>query len=180
MTLFGSGVGAAVQVSFVVIREKRKHVRLFLFHTALASGAAPDLLPEPVAAALEVDIKLLPDFATSRGFDIRVADAVAELVAELPAPLSPDLGGVGPVAPFAARKVLLTDTALNDIGFLTVEEVRTWPSAVLFDFTASLSDPPLTLTSADVTATSAASRIGVAVRSTSIPSFTVGGLAETS
>lgn len=127
----------------------------------------------PAAAALEVDIKLLPDFATSRGFDTRVADAVAELVVELPAPLSPDFGGVGPVAPFAARKVLLTDTALNDIGFLTVEEVRTWPSTVLFDFTASLSDPPLTLTSADVTATSVASRIGVAVRSTSIPSFTV-------
>jgi hypothetical protein len=135
------------------------------------------LLPAPAAAALEVDIKLLPDFATSRGFDTRVADAVAELVVELTVPLSPAFGGVGP---FAARKVLLTDTALNDIGFLTVEEVRTWPSTVPFDFTASLSDPPLTLTSADVTATSAASRIGVAVRSTSIPSFTVGGLTETS
>lgn len=138
------------------------------------------MLPAPAAAALEVDIKLLPDFATSRGLDTRVADAVVELVAELLAPLSPDLGGVAPVAPFVARKVLLTDTALNDIGFLTVEEVRTWPSTVLFDFTASLSDPPLTLTSADVTATSTASRFGVAVRTTSIPSFTVGGLAETS
>lgn len=157
-----------------------EHVRLFLFHTALASGAAPDLLPAPVAAALEVDIKLLPDFATSRGFDTRVADAVEELVVALPVTLSPDFDGMGPAAPFAARKVLLTDTALNDIGFLTVEEVRTWPSTVPFDFIASLSDPPLTLTSADVTAISAASSIGVAVRSSSIPSFTVGGLAETS
>jgi hypothetical protein len=138
------------------------------------------LPPAPVTAAREVDIKLLPDFATSLGFDTKDADAVAELAVELPVPLSPGLGGVGPVAPFAARKVLLTDTALNDIGFLTVEEVRTWPSTVPFDFTASLSDPPLTLTSADVTATSAASSIGVAVRESSIPSFTVAGLTETS
>lgn len=164
----------------MIIRGRRDHVRLFLFHTTLASGAEPDLLPAPVAAALDVEIKLLPDFATSRGFDTSVADAVAELVVALPAPLSPGFDGVGPAAPFAARKVLLTDTALNDIGFLTVEEVRTWPSTMPFDFIASLSDPPLTLTSADVTATSPASRIGVAVRSSSIPPFTVGGLAETS
>lgn len=137
------------------------------------------MLPAPSVAVLEVDIKLLPDFATRRGFDTTELDGVAELGVEAPATLSPALGGIGPVVPFAARKVLFTDTALNDIGFLTVDEVRTWPSITPFDFIVSLSDPPLTLTSADVTATSAPSVSGVVERSSSILAFIVGGLLET-
>jgi len=94
--------------------------------------------------------------------------------------LSPALAGVAPVAPFAARNVLFTETALNDMGFLTVEEVRTWPSTADFDFIASLSDPPLTLTSAEVTATSATSGFGVVDRSSLASSLTGAGSLETS
>lgn len=69
--------------------------------------------------------------------------------------LPSDLGVIAPVATFAARKVLFTETALKEIGFLIVEVVRLWlfPSASLFEFSdlaASLSDPPLTLTSAEL------------------------------
>ena len=71
------------------------------------------------------------------------------------AALSPSFAGVAGVGPLAARKVLLTATGLKDIGFFTVDAVRTWTlsSPAVFEVSAleaSVSDPPLTLTSAEL------------------------------
>lgn len=73
--------------------------------------------------------------------------------------LSPGFAGA---APLAARNVLFTDTGLKEVGFLTVEVLRVWPfsSPVPFEvsaFAASVSDPPLTLTSAELSSASARS-----------------------
>lgn len=70
-------------------------------------------------------------------------------------PLSPSLDAVEVVVLLAARKVLFTETGLNDMAFFTDEPLRRWPfsSGWVFEvsaFEASVSDPPLTLTSAEV------------------------------
>lgn len=57
------------------------------------------------------------------------------------------------------RKVLLTLIALKDAGFLMAEEARPWlfASSLVFDasdLAASLSDPPLMLTSVEFTRSS--------------------------
>lgn len=75
-----------------------------------------------------------------------------------PMVLSPSLPAVA-TAPFAARKVLLTDTDLNDVGFFTADTVREWPlrSPSFFvesPLDASVSEPPLTLTSVEFTSSS--------------------------
>lgn len=134
--------------------------RLFLFHTALGSGAGADF--PPFALAEVFAIKPLPDLATSRGRGVAV-DAVP-CAATRPAPVAGlSLGFEGPVAgaPLDARKVLFTDTDLKDVGFLTVEEVRAWPfsSSLSLDRDASVSDPPLMLTSAEFTRSSTISEI---------------------
>jgi hypothetical protein len=104
------------------------HIRLFLFQTAFPSGAAPE--PPPFAAAEVRGLesrRLLPVFATSRGLG-PPRTAGGELVAGvLTVPFSPALAIVPPAAPFAARKVLLTETALKVVGFLRVDAVRVWP-----------------------------------------------------
>lgn len=97
-------------------------LRLFLFQTALASGAAPGFPPlADVAVRGEESRTPLADLATSRGRDA-VVEVVWDVVAA--AALSPSFEGVADVAPLAARKVLLTDTGLKDANFFTVEVVR--------------------------------------------------------
>jgi hypothetical protein len=135
------------------------NLRLFLFQTAFGSGAAPLV---PFTPAEDLATRPEPDLATKRGRaavrdmvpagDARVDEAVD---------LSATFEGALVEAPLAARKVLLTETGLNEAGFLTDEEVRPWPfsSGLSFDREASLSDPPLMLTSAEFTRSSTMSEI---------------------
>jgi hypothetical protein len=96
--------------------------RLFLFQTALASGAAPGIPPFANADVRGLESRTpLADFATSRGLDTAVNEGVCDVAV---AALSPGFG-VAEAAPLAARKVLLTETVLNDVGFFMVEAVRT-------------------------------------------------------
>jgi hypothetical protein len=128
-----------------------KYIRLFLFQTAFPSGAAFPPFAEVELLMLDWP-KPLPDFATRRGFETFDVEGARGVIVDPAAPLSPTFIGVAPAAPLAAKNVLLTETALKD--FLTVEELRVWPSPCVFDFMASVSEPPFTLTSADVAATS--------------------------
>jgi hypothetical protein len=95
----------------------------------------------------------LPVFATSLGRDAESVDvAVCDVDnPELAMVFSPTFIVV-PVDGRLARKVLLTETALKVAGFLTVEDVLICPfsPSLLFDLDASVSDPPLTLTSAEL------------------------------
>ena len=95
----------------------------FLFQTLLASG------PEPAPFNFPIDRGTLlpPDFATSRGFAVRSVDA---FVCAVLAVLSPERAA-GTVTADFARKFFVTDTDLNEVGFLTAELVRTWPSGLL-------------------------------------------------
>lgn len=148
-----------------------------MFHTAFPSGAPPELPPAPGPVKRHDDeSNPLPDLATRRGLDTRVLEVVVG-EAEAPAPLSPFFGAVELVAPLAAKNFLFTDTALKEIGFLAVEDVRICPSP--FVLSASLSDPPLTLPSVDGTPSSDGSGFGVAGPSLAV-SFTEAGLLESS
>lgn len=51
---------------------------------------------------------------------------------------------------FAPRKVLLTETALKVAGFLIADEVRAWFLSPSRCFVPSVSEPPLTLASAEL------------------------------
>lgn len=100
------------------------------------------------------------------------------------AALSPSFEGAAGVAPFAARKVLLTETGLKEVGFFTADAVRTWPfsSPAVFEvsaFEASVSDPPLTLTSAELTIDSTFSVSGLSSYLSALP-FTRGASEGTS
>lgn len=68
-------------------------------------------------------------------------------------PLSPNFEVAVAAEPFVARKVLFTETALKDIGFLIAEVllIRLGPSTSreAADLVASLSEAPLMLASAD-------------------------------
>jgi hypothetical protein len=66
----------------------------------------------------------LPVLATNRGLGAARFVGPACAVVVLVAGLSPSFEGVAEVAPLAARKVLLTDTGLNEAGFFTVDAVR--------------------------------------------------------
>lgn len=70
---------------------------------------------------------------------------------------------VVPVALLDARNVRFTETDLKLWGFFTVEEDRAWPlsadSLVESVLNASVSEPPLTLTSAELTSSSTMSVI---------------------
>lgn len=133
------------------------YIRLFLFQTAFPSGAEPEVPPFAAANVRGLESRRpLPVFATRRGLGPPRAAAGAATVGVLMAPFSPALIGVPVVTPFAARKVLLTETALKVVGFLMVDAVRVWPrpSTDAFDVSGlvpSVSDPPLTLTSAELT-----------------------------
>lgn len=135
-------------------------LRLFLFQTVFPSGPELPLAPRPPA----------PDFATSpftglatkRGL---VPAAVGTCGADAPGKgvgfslgLGDALGGVA----FVVKKVLFTLMALNEAGFLTPDAVRLcplspWRSLALSDLAASVSDPPLMLTSAELTSSSTSS-----------------------
>lgn len=134
--------------------DRRANIRRFLFQTTLGSGAVGGFPPfAPDARGSEFPVPL-PVLAISRGRD---ADKVAEPVGGVLDPadgLSVPLDA-GFAEALAARKVLLTDTALNVAGFLTDEAVRPCPlsPSLLFDpspLDASVSDPPLTLTSVEL------------------------------
>lgn len=138
----------------------------------------------PVADGLEDETRPDPDFATRRGFDTVDVDGAAGAGVEVLAPLSADLAGMAAAGFFAARKVLLTETGLNDVGFLIEAGLAAWPSDAGFDFTVSLADDPLlTLTSVLVgvaAADAVASVFGVADRSFSASFATGAGVPETS
>lgn len=155
------------------------NIRRFLFHTALASGAAG--LPPLAGVALrgEESRRPLPDFATSRGrFGAVVVGPVCGAVAPV-AGFSPSFEGAVGATPFAARKVLFTETGLNEANFLTVDVVRACPlsSPTAFEasaFEASVSDPPLTLTSAEMPPASAGSALSSLTSFFSFAPFTRG------
>lgn len=133
-------------------------LRLFLFHTALGSGAVP--LP-PLRPAEDLEISPDGALAIRRGL-AAARDALPGVDAPDPAAdLSFPFKGAFVEAPLAARKVLLTETALKEVGFLTDDEVRPCPfsSGLSFDREASVSDPPLMLTSAEFTRSSTMSAI---------------------
>lgn len=130
-------------------------VRLFLFHTALASGAAGGLPPFTPDSRWPESRVPEPVFATNRGLD---TDSVADPVGGV---LEPDFALsltfavlVGAVA-LDARKVLLTETALKVAGFLTEDAARPWFLSPSLSFAlsareASVSEPPLTLAAAEL------------------------------
>jgi hypothetical protein len=121
-----------------------------LFQTAFGSGAAAGFPPfaSDENRGDEVPVPL-PDFATNRGRDTdRVAEPVGgvlEPAAGLSLVLDETLGFA-----LEARNVLLTETALKVVGFLAEEPVRLMPFSPSFARDASVSDPPLTLTSAEL------------------------------
>jgi hypothetical protein len=135
------------ELADIIIPPYTTSLRLFLFQTAFPSGAPA--LPVPVDAFLGIESrKELPVFAINRGLGVvesggPVCDTGAEVLL-----LSLSLAdGAAPVATFAV-KVLFTETDLKDMGFLTVEAERARPFES--DFVASVSEPPLTLTSAEL------------------------------
>lgn len=131
-----------------------------MFQTALGSGAPAAFPPAPVDPLLPS--RETPSFATSRGRaadEAPLADCGVERD-EAEEGLSRDLD-VEPAAAGALlpRKVLLTDTDLKVAGFLMADEVLLCalsPSleAVPSGLDASVSEPPLTLTSAEFTKSS--------------------------
>jgi hypothetical protein len=158
------------------------NVRRFLFQTALASGAPlfPPFMPSDDFAA--ASRRPLPVFATSRGRNVDDAGP-AGVVVEDKDIFSPILDGVVVPEAFAARKVLFTDTDLKDANFLTLESVRKCPlpstAALISAFEASVSDPPLTLTSAEATFESIFSVLSLK-SSLSCTPFIVGTVEDTS
>lgn len=125
------------------------HVRRFLFHTAAGSGAAPGLpFERDEKRGLEPPAPV-PVFATSRGRDMDKAAEPVGGVLEPAAGLSLVFEARPEELDLAAKKVLFTETALNVGGFLVGELVRPWPRSPCLFF-ASVSDPPLTLTSAEL------------------------------
>jgi hypothetical protein len=112
-----------------------------------------------VVKVLEEPPRLEPDFATSFNLE---ADDPAELMGTAGVSDGEEVSDRDDAwaAFFAPRNVLLTDTDLKLWGFLTVEEARAWPNDDLsLDVDASVSDPPLTLTSAELTSSSTISAI---------------------
>jgi hypothetical protein len=104
------------------------NLRLFLFHTALASGAPPGFPPFAVVESRGVASRSpLPDFATNRGLGVDEVEAVKVVgaVAETVGPLSPTFDGTTVVEAFDAKNVLFTETALKEVGFFTAEADRT-------------------------------------------------------
>lgn len=130
------------------------YLRRFLFQTVLGSGTDAGLPPLAEKRGRESRLPL-PVFAMRRGRFAATADPVSRTpgVPGAAGLLSPafEAGVSDPL--LDARNVLLTDTALNVAGRLTVEDVLACPlSGLGLDgsaFDASVSDPPLTLTSVE-------------------------------
>lgn len=147
------------QLRYVILAHDRNHLkdlvvalRRFLFHTALGSGPAAGLAPLAAALSPGEEPVPVPDFATSLGREDRVeVPDGEELRIEVEFVFSPGLVAEEMAGPLDARNVLLTETALKVAGFLTVDDVLPCPfspSRAARD--ASVSDPPLTLTSAEL------------------------------
>lgn len=100
------------------------HIRRFLFQTAFASGALPGFPPfTPPEKRGDESRVLLPVFAIRRGLE---EDKVADVVGGVLEPagcFSAALVAALLAVAFAARNVLLTETALK-AGFLAVEPAR--------------------------------------------------------
>lgn len=141
----------------------------------MPSGALPFLPPSPLADSLDDETKPFPDFATSRGLLTFEAVEAGVTSGDTAPGVAPFLLVVEFAELLAARNFLFTDTALKVAGFLTVDELRTWPSELDFDLSASLSDPPLMLPSVEGTPSSVVSGFGVDWPSLA-PSFTDDGL----
>lgn len=153
-------------------------LRLFLFQTAFGSGAAAGrpFAPAPLTR---------PVLATSLGRADADEAEVRLATARVGEALSPGLATPGVPAALAARKVLLTETDLNVVGFLAVDDVRTCPlsSPSLFfaasTLEVSVSDPPLMLGSAEFTRSSTISAMCLFDNSSGEPEvavpFTEGG-----
>lgn len=121
-----------------------------MFHTALGSGATAVLAPL-TAVDKRGDESLTPGpvFATRRGREAESDDDPEGGVLEPCTGLSTALE---PGAALEAKKVLFTETALKVAGFLAEEFVR--PCSLSLSLCrpnreASVSDPPLKLTSAE-------------------------------
>lgn len=161
------------------------HSRRFLFQTAFGSGT--DAGFPPLAPDDDFAIRPPPVLATSRGrLEVSVPPGAGELV--VAGAFSAVLDCVLGAELFALRKVLLTLTALKEAGFLTAEEPRPWlfaSSLVLeaSDLAASLSDPPLMLTSVEFTKSSTMSEMCLfsnsSVAEAAASPFTCGRLAST-
>lgn len=126
--------------------------RRFLFQTAPASGPDfPPFTPDDFAT------RPLPVLATSRGRVAFRVPAWAGAGAVVGGAFSVVLGCAGAAA-LAVRKVLLTLIALKDAGFFA--ETRPLPLPLeASDLAASVSDPPLMLTSVELTRSSTISEM---------------------
>lgn len=94
--------------------------------------------------------------ATSRGFGVEEVLVGAAAADTGVVGFSPTLGTLVLELALEAKKVLLTDTDLKVAGFLA-EEVLEWPLSSFLEwsvFEASVSEPPLVLTSAELTTSS--------------------------
>lgn len=139
-------------VSFVDVIETGyiNNIRLFLFQTALGSGPPGTLPPFTPGENLGTEsFAPMPSLATSLGRELNKPKEAGGGVLELPTGRSAVLDGVTVVFALAARKVLLTDTALKVAGFFTDESVRECPRSPSRWRVPSVSEPPLTLTSAE-------------------------------
>lgn len=165
----------------MLCQDYRSSLPRLRFHTTLGSGAAAGFPPLAVVRGNE-SRTALPDLTTRRGLDAVKVPEPGGGVFE-PSPFSPSTGD-GPVEPaLAARNFLLTETALK-VAFLTVELVRRCPLSPSFSFDPSVrdisvSEPPLTLGSAELACSSTlVIRLFSTSSATSVP-FTVGGFEAT-
>jgi len=131
-----------------------------LFQTAFGSGAEPDF--PPFAPDEDFAAKPLPDLAINLGRLVTRPVLGVEATPLVGVSLSLGFAGAVVAEPLVVRNVLLTLIDLKD--FLTDEEVRPWPfsSSLSLDASpldASLSEPPLTLTSVEFTKSSTISEM---------------------
>lgn len=129
--------------------QPNQYIRRFLFHTAFPSGAG-----RPFCDNEDLDASRRPPalLATRRGLGVVEVPVGVVDVGTGVAGFSPILGLLALEVALDARKVLLTETDLKVAGFL-VEEVLEWPLSSFF-LDVSVSEPPLMLTSAELTTSS--------------------------
>lgn len=132
-----------------------QNLRLFLFQTALGSGAdegfAPLLAEENFGAE---SLAPPPVFAMRRGRVDDKEDIPGGGVLEPGTDFSIGFGAPPLGLAFDARKVLLTETALKVVGFFAEDADRPCPLSTSLSLDqsvreASVSDPPLKLPSAE-------------------------------
>lgn len=149
--------------------SQRRLLRRFLFHTALASGAPPGL--PPFALEDDFDTRPLVDLTTSLGRLLVSVPLDADVEPVAAAALSLGLVGAAGAELLTVRNFWLTLMDLKAAGFLTDDRARAWPlssPSLVFDaspLAASLSEPPLMLTSVDRTKSSTMSAMCLLSRS---------------